>query len=541
MEEPFSFSSNSNGANGEEEVGEGCYISGIIGGKKYYGILIEQGALSAATDMFFKSEGRSLEMNRRMMTLRDQKVSKKNEGGDAKDGNVEGPAKKARIEKAPENSKEAKKQVQKFRYVESSKMDELGGPGYRDLIATYADENAASEDNEDKAAKIKEACDIGGNYVEDYYYQYEMAESTLHLNKKDVNNQGAAGKFDIWSSIGFHTFLSHTPFPNWFPLSNKSGQQRRVLQMLNMEHKNAGVAWNTDNMGNAASSVNPNNLPRLLPMQPRSHFRIGIIGGGISGLASAHQLLRLAQSQKIDVEVVLLEARDRLGGRLNTDYNSFKSTDNTSFPIDLGGSWIHGIDKNPLSALAMQANIQFVPTSEDVKMLEGKMTEVDKNIDAQAAKLFDDILDAAAEQCWAEPTDPDSAKSDKFNKHNAIRWYASILNTITNTPSSIERPEATQVQAHRYSADIAIDAALSQVVHKRADLRDQLSNVEKNLLLWNTKNLEYALAGNIRDLSMKYWDASDAEHEFKGIKDIKHFTKFQNLFNAHSFTLYFSF
>ena len=35
------------------------------------------------------------------------------------------------------------------------------------------------------------------------------------------------------------------------------------------------------------------------------------------------------------------------------------------------------------------------------------------------------------------------------------------------------------------------------------------------MLLWNTKNIEYALGANISDLSMKYWDA-DERHAFEG-------------------------
>jgi polyamine oxidase len=51
-----------------------------------------------------------------------------------------------------------------------------------------------------------------------------------------------------------------------------------------------------------------------------------VIGGGIAGVAAARAL------HDASIQVVLLESRDRLGGRVHTDF-SF------GFPVDLGASW----------------------------------------------------------------------------------------------------------------------------------------------------------------------------------------------------------
>lgn len=55
-----------------------------------------------------------------------------------------------------------------------------------------------------------------------------------------------------------------------------------------------------------------------------------ILGAGVAGLAAAQSLLR------DDLEVLVLEARDRLGGRAHTD-RSF-----AGFPIELGAEFVHG-------------------------------------------------------------------------------------------------------------------------------------------------------------------------------------------------------
>ncbi len=77
-----------------------------------------------------------------------------------------------------------------------------------------------------------------------------------------------------------------------------------------------------------------------------------IIGAGISGLAAAQQLTE--QGRKVTV----LEARDRIGGRIWTDRS-------LGAAVDLGASWIHGTEGNPLMDLCDQAEIKRVETIEN--------------------------------------------------------------------------------------------------------------------------------------------------------------------------------
>lgn len=63
-----------------------------------------------------------------------------------------------------------------------------------------------------------------------------------------------------------------------------------------------------------------------------------VVGAGVSGLASARLLARAGQ------RVVVLEARDRIGGRLHTKRVDGRVT-------DLGASWIHGITDSPVHEL----------------------------------------------------------------------------------------------------------------------------------------------------------------------------------------------
>ena len=70
-----------------------------------------------------------------------------------------------------------------------------------------------------------------------------------------------------------------------------------------------------------------------------------VIGAGIAGLRAARVLVENGR------RVIVLEARDRLGGRIHTDRS-------WGVPVELGASWIHGVSGNPIAALAAAEGIE---------------------------------------------------------------------------------------------------------------------------------------------------------------------------------------
>ncbi len=77
-----------------------------------------------------------------------------------------------------------------------------------------------------------------------------------------------------------------------------------------------------------------------------------IIGAGISGLAAAKKL------KDKGFTVIVLEAQEKIGGRLRTDRSMV-------FAFDEGASWIHGPNGNPITKLASQAGANTYLTDDD--------------------------------------------------------------------------------------------------------------------------------------------------------------------------------
>ncbi|CAD6891129.1 unnamed protein product [Tilletia controversa] len=103
-----------------------------------------------------------------------------------------------------------------------------------------------------------------------------------------------------------------------------------------------------------------------------------IVGAGIAGLSAALDLLRLSTPDSVSsnatalpggigdhsaklrprIRVIILEARDRVGGRIHTD------GDGNDNAIDLGASFVHGTHDNPLTELGKEVPFSlYLPTA----------------------------------------------------------------------------------------------------------------------------------------------------------------------------------
>ncbi|MEI2718157.1 MAG: NAD(P)/FAD-dependent oxidoreductase [Candidatus Nanopelagicales bacterium] len=80
-----------------------------------------------------------------------------------------------------------------------------------------------------------------------------------------------------------------------------------------------------------------------------------VIGAGAAGLMAARVLHRRGRS------VIVLEARDRIGGRLDT-------SDALGVPVDMGASWLEGTKGNPVTRLADDFAIKRIRVGESLAL-----------------------------------------------------------------------------------------------------------------------------------------------------------------------------
>lgn len=105
--------------------------------------------------------------------------------------------------------------------------------------------------------------------------------------------------------------------------------------------------------------------------------RVVVIGAGVAGLAAAQASLQAGR------EVVVVEARDRLGGRTH----SVQVGDTT---VDLGAAWMQQLPTNPLVAVIDRLGLQRVSTdfaSPLAAAAEGPLPDVAAALEALAEHL----------------------------------------------------------------------------------------------------------------------------------------------------------
>ncbi|HEX6865483.1 MAG TPA: FAD-dependent oxidoreductase [Thermoanaerobaculia bacterium] len=111
-----------------------------------------------------------------------------------------------------------------------------------------------------------------------------------------------------------------------------------------------------------------------------------VVGAGMAGLAAARSL------EERGYRVVVLEARDRIGGRVWTDRSW------PGLPLDLGASWIHGTQGNPLTGLARKLGLRTLPTDYDsLRVYDSQGRPLGKERQSAIENRLDSILEDVEE------------------------------------------------------------------------------------------------------------------------------------------------
>lgn len=161
---------------------------------------------------------------------------------------------------------------------------------------------------------------------------------------------------------------------------DKYKRRKFLLQARNLTYAGAtGWLWGCGRQADLSTNLQTNLQTNQPSNDSEEKQQVIVVGAGIAGIAAAQKL------HSLGYRVVVLEGRDRIGGRIWTD-NSL------GVPLDLGAAWIHKIDGNPISTLVKQFGIQTVISDydsqwnyQDVNQL---LDESDERLANQAFRAF---------------------------------------------------------------------------------------------------------------------------------------------------------
>lgn len=123
-----------------------------------------------------------------------------------------------------------------------------------------------------------------------------------------------------------------------------------------------------------------------------------VIGGGVAGLAAAQKLTQAK------MKVILIEARDRLGGRIFTDRSA-------GFPVELGAEFVHGRSPVVLEPLD-QARIPRAEVAGEMRRKRNGLWGGSGELMAEINRLFETMPARQPDQSFKKYIDASRYSSD---------------------------------------------------------------------------------------------------------------------------------
>lgn len=302
---------------------------------------------------------------------------------------------------------------------------------------------------------------------------------------------------------------------------------------------------------------------RLNPLPTVKLAKVIVIGAGISGLAAAQQL------QQFGMDVIVLEARDRVGGRIAT----FRKN---NFLADLGAMAVTGIWGNPITILSHQTGMEMAPIKQACPLHGAGGKPVPKHKDEMVEREFNRLLESTS--YLSHQLDFNYAGNNPVSLGQALEWVIKLqekhvkekqvshLNSVIKMQQKIIENQnritelTDEIKALKLKQTVLLDIKkenrfsendpkfidqefelrvtvkdwnnafkeIERLNLKQVELDEALKELETNppsdvylssndrqILDWHFANLEFANATPLNNLSLKHWDQDD-DFEFIG-------------------------
>lgn len=166
-----------------------------------------------------------------------------------------------------------------------------------------------------------------------------------------------------------------------------------------------------------------------------SHYDIAIIGAGAAGLAAGLALQASGRS------VIVLEARDRVGGRAFTD------TTTLGLPFDMGAHWLHAAARNPFTRIADRLGMAYNSRISWADSVFHAAGGVPASVEAEASEAIGGYLGRVAA---AGAAGRDVAFADYLAPGN--RWNPLIRRLVAQI-TSLDPEDCSTLDYARYEDD----------------------------------------------------------------------------------------
>ncbi|KAJ0971188.1 hypothetical protein J5N97_019147 [Dioscorea zingiberensis] len=237
--------------------------------------------------------------------------------------------------------------------------------------------------------------------------------------------------------------------------------------------------------------------------------KIIVIGAGPAGLTAARHLQRQGFS------VTVLEARDRIGGRVYTDRSTF------SVPVDLGASIITGVEADvaterrpdPSSLICGQLGLELAVLNSDCPLYDlvtcqKVPADLDEALEAEYNSLLDDMVVFVAQN---------SEGAMSMSLEDGLE-YALKKRRMSQPSSNAVQSDQINFFSETGKMDMVMSTSSdSGITGDADDLRGSIMTpLERRVMDWHFANLEYGCAALLKEVSLPYWNQDDVYGGFGG-------------------------